>query len=398
LEFDFEKARLETPGCRHVTHFNNAGAALQPQCVLDAVTEHQQLEARIGGYEAAERHNQRLEKVYTSIANLIGCSVDEVALVENATRAWDMAAYAIPLGPGDRVLCANAEYASNYIALLQLCKRSGATLEAIPDDAHGQVSLQALEARLDDRVKLVSLTHVPTNGGLVNPAVEVGRLVRPSNAYYLLDACQSAGQLALDVAEIDCDFLTVTGRKYLRGPRGTGFLFVRREVCERLEPPFLDLHSAVWLSTDRYEVRRDARRFECWEANLAARLGLGAAVDYALSWGLASIEKRVTALAQRIRTNLAAVPGVRVHDLGKQRCGIVSFTIDGKEPDAIRRALLDKRINVSITDRGSTLLDMDQRKLVGMIRASVHYYNTEEEIDLLVENVATISAMPKLPA
>jgi selenocysteine lyase/cysteine desulfurase len=376
-----------------VTHFNNAGAALMPQPVLDATVAHLELEARIGGYEAAERQQGAIEHVYDAAARLLGCGRDEIAIVENATRAWDMAFYAIPFQPGDRILTAQAEYASNYIAYLQVARRTGAVVEAIPDDEDGQLSVEALRDAMDERVKLIAMTHVPTSGGLVNPAEEVGKVARAWNALYLLDACQSVGQMPLDVNAIGCDLLSATGRKYLRGPRATGFLYVRRDVLNRLEPPFLDLHAATWTAPDRYELRADARRFENWETYFAGKIGLGVAIDYALGWGLEAIEGRVTALAERLRTRLDELPGVTCCDTGRRKCGIVTFTLAGQDPEAIRLALASQTpaINVSVSTRSSTLLDLQARGLTSMVRASVHYYTTEEEIERLVGAVREMS-------
>ncbi|HXG68792.1 MAG TPA: aminotransferase class V-fold PLP-dependent enzyme [Blastocatellia bacterium] len=382
MAIDVERARRETPGCQNVIHFNNAGAALMPQLVFDAVQNHLRLEAEIGGYEAEAQAHEAVERVYGAIAAMLGCHRDEVAIIENATRAWDMAFYSIPFAPGDRILTAMAEYASNYIAYLQVARRTGAKVEVIPNDEHGQVSIEALKNAMDERVKLIAITHVPTNGGLVNPAAEIGKVARAAGALYLLDACQSAGQMPLDVNAIGCDMLSATGRKYLRGPRGTGFLYVRRSVLERLEPPMLDLHAAEWVARDRYEIRPDARRFENWETNFAGKIGLGVAVDYAMGWGLENIWERVQSLAEDLRARLSDVPGVAAQDLGATRCGIVAFTVDGKDPAEIRSALNQRGINVWISPLRYTRLDMEARGLPGVVRASVHYYNSEEEVEL----------------
>lgn len=384
---DIELARRHTPGCDKVVHLNNAGAALAPRIVLDTVIGHLATEAAIGGYEAAAEAAPRMEAVYASIARLLNCGADEIALIENATRAWDMAFYSLTFSPGDRILTARAEYASNFIAFLHAAKRQGVVIDIVPNEADGSLSVEALETMIDDRVKLIAITHVPTNGGLVNPAAEIGRIARRHGITYLLDACQSVGQMPIDVQAIGCDLLSATGRKYLRGPRGTGFLYVRRELLPVLEPPLIDLHAATWVAPDRYELRADARRFENWESFVAGRLGLGAAVDYALRWGIDAIRDRVTVLAAGLRTELERIHGVRVHDLGSQRCGIVTFTKEGIAPAAIQQSLHQQGINVSVSRTSSTRLDMDARGLDAVVRASVHYYNDAAELDRFLSAV-----------
>ncbi len=381
MDFDVPRARRETPGCENVLHFNNAGAALMPQPVLHATIGHLQLEALVGGYEAAAQAQAAVEHVYDAAAALLGCHCAEIAIVENATRAWDMAFYAVPLGPGDRILTAVAEYASNYIAFLQVARKTGAVVEVVPNDESGMLSIEALRQAIDDRVKLIALTHIPTNGGLVNPAAAVGKVAREAGVMYLLDACQSVGQMPIDVEAIGCDMLSATGRKYLRGPRGTGFLYVRQGILERLEPPFLDLHAAQWVARDRFEVRSDARRFENWETYYAGKIGLGVAIDYAMQWGLDAIWARISHLADDLRQRLDTIRGVTVRDQGIERCGIVSFDVAGKGADEIQHLLAKARINVSVSRLPSTRLDMEARGLSDLVRASVHYYNTEAEIE-----------------
>ena len=383
MTIDLAQVRADTPGCETVLHFNNAGAALPPRGVLTAMKDHLDREARIGGYEAAGEAHNAVEHTYDAVARLLSCRHDEVALIENATRAWDMAFYAFAFQPGDRILTAKAAYASNYIAFLHVARRTGAVIEVIDNDEHGQVSVEKLLDALDERVKVIALTHVPTNGGLVNPAAAVGRAAQAAGIPFLLDACQSAGQMPLDVDALGADILSGTSRKFLRGPRGVGFLYVRHTLLDRLDPPLLDLHAAAWTHPDRYEVRRDARRFETWEANTAARIAFGTAVDYALGWGLEAIWQRIQHLAEMLRARLRRLPGVTVHDLGRIRCGIVTFSAASLEAEAIRDTLRQQGINVWITTPPATLLDSTARSLPTMVRASVHYYNTEDEIERL---------------
>jgi len=197
--------------------------------------------------------------------------------------------------------------------------------------------------------------------------------------------------MPIDVQQIGCDMLSTTGRKYLRGPRGTGFLYVRRAILEQLEPPFLDLHAAQWLSPTEYEVRDDARRFENWETNYAAKIGLGVAIDYANQLGIDDIWRRVKALSYQLRSQLTTLPDVIVRDRGVTQCGIATFTIEGHEPENIQRELAASNINVSVAVRSSSVLDMDARKLTSIVRASVHYYNSEEEVERFCRHIEKIT-------
>lgn len=377
--------RADTPACQTVLHFNNAGAALMPTPVFNAVTNHLTLEQNIGGYEAARATQEDQAAFYTEFAALLNADPDEIAYAENATRAWDMAFYGLPLNPGDRILTHASDYVSNMLALLQQAQRRGLHIDLVPSDASGQIDIAALEALITPRTRLISLTHVPTQGGLINPAVEVGRIAKKYGLIYLLDACQSVGQMALNVRTVGCDILSGTGRKFLRGPRGTGFLYVRKGFLDQIDPPFIDLHSATWTGPGTYTLDPTAKRFENWESFVAGRIGLMQAVRYARQIGLENIELRISMLASALRFALGSTPGITLHDQGAQKCGIITFTKQGEDPEQIRARLHKSQINVSTTQRSSALIDFDARGITSLVRASVHYYNTEAEIGRFVD-------------
>src|ERR1700759_4471628 len=324
---DLDQLRAQTPGCLHRVHLNNAGAALMSRSTLAAMTTHLQLEAETGGYEAAAQAQGQIDATYAALAQLLGGRSDEVALFDNSTHAWNAAFYSVPLGPGDRILTGRDEYGSSVLAYLQVARRSGAEIVVVPNDGDGQIDLGALARLVDERTRLIGLTWVPTSGGLVNPAAEVGRIARDAGALYLLDATQAVGQFPVNVHEVGCDLLTGTGRKFLRGPRGTGFLWVRDTALERLDPFVAEIRSATWDGGRGFTWADGARRFETWENSYVNVVGLGAPVRPALDVGLGAIGQRSTELGARLRAGLAEIDGVTVHDLGRQQCAIVTARV-----------------------------------------------------------------------
>jgi len=387
---DVASIRAETPSCWQSTFLNSAGASLMPKPVVQAMRQHLDLEVEVGGYAAASRAADALESVYRSVGQLIGATAEEIALFDSATAAWQMAFYSVPLSRGDIVLTSEAEYGANYVALLHRRQQVGFDIVVVPSDVDtGEIDLLALARLMTSRVKLISLTWVPTNGGLVNPAHAVGKIARAHGVPYLLDACQAAGQLPIDVDSLGCDMLSATGRKFLRGPRGTGFLYVRKSYMERLVPHTVDHSSALWVQTDRFELRADARRYEHWESNCVARLGLGAAIDYAQRVGIEEASERSLSLAAYMRARLAECSGVHVQDLGRAPCAIVTFTMDDTDASAFAARAADEKIFLSVSSPASTRLDASRRSLPDLVRASPHYFNTEAEIDLLIRFVVS---------
>ena len=385
MTLDIDLIRAETPGCAHVLHLNAAGSSLPSRRTLDATLDHLRLEAEIGGYEAADRARPVLDGFYPSIAKLIGAEADEIAYVENATRAWDLAFYSLDFKPGDRILTCVSEYSSNYISYLQMAKKTGAEIVVVPDDKHGQIDVAALERAIDKRTKLVSISNIPTQGGLVQPAEAVGKIVNDAGILYLLDACQSVGMMPIDVKKIGCDFLSATGRKYMRGPRGTGFLYARTRSTSQIEPIFLDNHAARWTGDNDYTVIGDAKRFENWERYFAGVIGLKVAADQSNELGMPAVWARLRELADGLRARLAPLKGVTLTDLGVTKGAIVTFAVDGTDHNALKQTLRGQGINVSVSTQFSSRLDLKGRGLRDVMRASVHVYNTEAELDRFVE-------------
>ena len=389
---DVQALRDETPGARHRIHLNNAGAGLMPAPVLRAITEHLELEARIGGYEAAEERREEIASVYRALASLLGTDPANVAVTENATASFVQALSSVAFDPGDVILTTRNDYVSNQIMYLSLKSRMGIDLIRAPEDPSGGVDVMAMDELVHRRrPKLVAVTHVPTNSGLVQRVADVGAICRRRNVLYLVDACQSVGQIPLDVEEIGCDFLSATSRKFLRGPRGIGFLYVSDRAIELgLEPLFPDMRGAHWIDADLYQPVPGAQRFENWEFPYALVLGLGRAVEYAMALGLDALRERAWALAELARERLASIDAVRVLDAGAKRCAIVTATTEGRRAADIVTALSEARINTTLTHRDYAVLDFDDKGVESAIRVSPHYYNTEEEIE---EFASALSAL-----
>ncbi|WP_232661011.1 aminotransferase class V-fold PLP-dependent enzyme [Pseudonocardia sp. TRM90224] len=380
--------RAATPGCAHRLHLNNAGAALMSSDTLTAMTDQLDLEARIGGYEAAEQAQGRISDTYAGLAELVGGRPSEIALFDNSTHAWNAAFYSVPLRPGDRILTGRNEYGSNVLAYLQVAQRTGAEVVVVPDDESGQIDTRALAGMIDSRTRLIGLTWVPTSGGLVNPAAEVGRIARDAGLLYLLDATQVVGQFPIDVGALGCDLLTGTGRKFLRGPRGTGFLWAREDALDRLDPFVAEIRSAEWDGGRSFTWAPGARRFETWENSYVNIIGLGAAVRQALALGLDMIGRRTRALGAMLRDRLDALDGVLTHDLGVERCAIVTAAVEGHPAVEVAKALAAERINVSTTIPEHNQFDTENRGVHPLVRFSPHYFTTEAELDRCVEVVA----------
>lgn len=387
MKLELERLRAETPACAHRIHFNNAGAGLMPAPVLEAMKDYLELESELGGYEAADARAEAIQDFYAATAHLLGCKTRNVAFSTNATDAFARAVSSIPFGPGDLILTTRDDYISNQIAFLSLRKRLGVEVVHAPNLPVGGVDVEAMERLMHDRrPRLVAVTHIPTNSGLVQPAAEIGRRCRELELLYLVDACQSVGQYPIDVEQLGCDFLSATGRKFLRGPRGSGLLYVSdRALAAGYEPLFIDMRGARWVGFEQYEQVETAARFEDWEFSYATVLGAAAATRYALAVGIDAIAERTPALGGTLRERLAEIDGVRVLDRGPELCAIVTFTLEGWKSEDLSHELRRRRINSSVSAREHALYDFAEKDVEACVRLSPHYYNTEQEVDEVVD-------------
>ncbi len=387
---DLTKIRADTPGCESVNHLNNAGSSLPPAAVVDAMVGYLRSEEMTGGYETANASGDSLGLIYQATAEYLGCEAHEVAFTSSGSDGWWRAFTAVPLAAGDRILVNRSEFQTNAYGWLQARER-GVTVDVVPNNAAGDVDLDAFDAMFDERVKLVSLTMISMSNGAIQPAAEVGDRLAGTDAVYLLDSCQAAGQLSLDVGELKCDFMNYTGRKFMRGPRGTGVLYASDDIIDRLGPAiFIDGRSATWTGAGTYEVAPHARRFEFGEHNFAGKVGLGVATQYMLDVGIDSIRARVDQLASRLRQDLSAIDSVTVHDEGTMQSGIVTFTVDGLDQGKVQAQLQAGGINLSAPGPPNAQLDLGGRNIGQILRAGVHYFNTEAELSQLCETVSGV--------
>ncbi|MEG1668167.1 aminotransferase class V-fold PLP-dependent enzyme [Chryseobacterium sp.] len=380
---DTGKIRQETRGLSDGKLFlNNAGSSLMPNIVVDSMLDYLKQEEQLGGYEVANKNAELLENFYTETAKLINCKSSNIAFMTSATEAFSKALSSIIFKEGDVIITTVDDYISNQITFISLHKRLNVKIIRIKKREDNELDLEDLENLIKEhRPKLVAVTHIPTNSGLIQAIEAVGKICRQYDILYLADCCQSVGQMVVDVEKIGCDFLTATGRKFMRGPRGSGFLYVSDRVLEQdYAPILLDMRGAHWSEYDNYELFKTAKRFEHWEVSYAAVLGMMEAVKYANSMGLNTIENYNRKLAETLRINLKN-SGFKVLDIGNNLSSIVTFCGPDNDLENIQKVLRENNVFFSASYKHSALIDFTDKKVDGAVRLSPHYFNTLEEIE-----------------
>jgi selenocysteine lyase/cysteine desulfurase/glycine/D-amino acid oxidase-like deaminating enzyme len=401
---DLAAERARTPGCHPVTgrprlvHLNAAGAALPTTEVLDAVLAHLRREAEMGGYEAAVAMQDELRAVYTSAATVLGCPPDDIALVESATVGWHRVIDALGPQPGERILATRSTYVSMALNLLELGRRRSVEIEILPTAADGRVDLDALRSALARPAAFVTASHVPTSSGLIEPVPEIGALSRAANVPFVLDATQSVGQLPVDVGLIGADALVATGRKFLRGPRGTGLLYVSPGLRARSRSTMRDVRGTAWSGARDYRVTDTALGLETWEASHALRLGLGAALDQLATLGVERVAAYLDGLGRRLRAGLDSLPHITVHDPAASGGGIVTFSRAGEDPVQTQRRLALAGFAVVCVPASHGQWDLGPRGVGSVVRASVHVYNGPDDVDALLSFLAESQSAPAVRA
>ena len=392
MDIDVEQVRADTPACLEQAFLDAAGSALPSVQVVDTVIAHLRREAEVGGYVAMFEAEERIKACSVSLGRLVGLPASNIAIQTSATDAWMRGLQAIPLERSDRILTTRAEYGSNMLPMLQLSGQLGVSVEIIPDGPDGAADPSALGELLDDRVKVVAITHASSQNGRLVDAAAIGAQLRAVNsqAWYLLDACQSVGQVPVDVPGIGCDVLAATGRKFLRGPRGTGFLALSGRALAKLNPAYPDMFGSTWLGGESYESNPDASRFQTFEMSYAGLLGLGVAADHALGIGLPAIRERIGYLAQTLRSLLDEVPGVRVLDVGTEKTGIVVFATSDEDAGTRAAELRSQGITVVPVSRPTNPNDYDSYQSACVLRASPHIYNTEADLQALARALSSV--------
>ena len=384
---NIKQIRKDIPYYKNKIFLNSAGSSIMPKSVVQRIDYYLREEERFGGYKVVELNEGEISDFYSKTAKLINCKPHNIAFANSATDAYSKALSSIDFKKDDSIITTDDDYVSNHIQFISLKRRFGIKIIRIKTLENGGINITDFEELVKKHnPKLVSVTHIPTNSGLIQNIESIGEICHRHQILFLIDACQSIGQLSIDVKKIKCDFLTATGRKFLRGPRGTGFLFVSdRLLNDGYFPLMIDLRGARWTGIDKFEILESAKRFENWEIPYSLLVGLTEAINYANHIGLDYIESYNEKLMAHFRKNLSGIPGIRLFDIGLKICNILTFVKDGVSLKETKEKLDKNNVLFSISKKESAFIDFNKKEIDWAIRLSPHYFNTIEEIDKTVE-------------
>lgn len=390
--------RADTKGTAQCVHLNNAGSSLMPAPVADAIVQHIRLEEMLGGYEAADLMQSAIQDSRGNVAELLNTHPRNVAILESATTGFERALASFDFSPGDVIVTTRNDYISNQLAFMALAQRLGVVIRHAADLPEGGVDPQSVRTLLrDPRCKLMTATWIPMNSGLVQPVHSLGEECEAAGIPFVVDACQAVGQIPIDLRTLKCDYLSASARKFLRGPRGIGFLYVSdRQLEAGRYPLFIDMRGARWTGKDSFQIETSAIRFEQWEFAYALVLGLGAAAAYAQTANIATVQELSWGLASYAREQLARLPNVRVLDRGRELCAIVTIAMHGWAAPDVVAELRKRQIHTSRLVQELAVFDMKDKGVASALRISPHYFNTRGEIDLLREALREILASARL--
>lgn len=368
-------------------YLNNAGSSLMSHETINSVIDHLSLECRVGGYRAASMCELQIEDFYGLAAKLVGApSSTCIAFMDSASRAWNMALYGLPLCDGDEIVTLSSEFGTNLVSIFHFASKVGAKVTVLECDPSGFFDMSELRKCLERGARLIAISHVAAHASIVNPVEEIGKLVAQFEALYLVDGCQAAGQMDIDVVEIGCHAYTATGRKWLRGPRGTGFLYVKESSL--ISPLYVDLASAdLAFGNDGkpsgVTIGSDARRFELWERSIASMIGLKVALSQYLALDQNDVHARMRTASLDLRKCISANSNLKLIGNEASNSSIVGFyTLDPSREDALKRAFEDAEIQISTMGDWDCPMHFPKNGAGSIFRLSPHYYTEHDTVDL----------------
>jgi len=387
--YDVHEVRADFPLLsKGVIYFDNAATSLTPRQVVDAMARYL-LECRAnvgrGSYRLAIEATSMYEEVRKKVAKFIGAEATEVAFVKNATEAINLVAMGLRWRKGENVVTTALEHHSNMLPWIRAARLYGLELRFVRPRGDGTLAIEDFEELVDERTKVVAVAHVSNVLGTISPVKEIAKIAKSKGALFLVDAAQSAPHMPINVKELGCDFLAFSAHK-MCGPPGAGVLYARDGV--QLDPLAVGGGTVADASLDGYKLLDRPHALEAGTPPIGDVIGLGAAIDYLSRLGLENVMKHELKLAKKLRELLIEVPDVKVHGPEEPQTGIVSFSVRDVKAEDVALALGNLNICVRAGFHCAIPLVRDVLgERLGVVRASLYLYNTEEEVEKFVDSL-----------